>query len=59
MRSGKIISEQLRSYDPDVFLPTPFDAFVLSGHCPKIQWPQHEHSRKATRLAGLGEVLGV
>ncbi|CAL1167361.1 unnamed protein product [Cladocopium goreaui] len=34
------------SYDPDVFLPTPFDAFVLSGHCPKIQWPQHEHSRK-------------
>lgn len=28
-----------RSYDPDAFLPKPFDGFLLSGHCPPIRWP--------------------
>ena len=27
----------LRSYDPDVFLPKPFDAFLLSGTCPEVR----------------------
>ncbi|CAE7597170.1 unnamed protein product [Symbiodinium natans] len=27
-------------YDPDVFLPTPFDAFLLSGDCAEVQWPE-------------------
>ncbi|CAE7478448.1 unnamed protein product, partial [Symbiodinium sp. CCMP2456] len=28
------------SYDPDVLLPTPFDAFLLSGHCEEVEWPE-------------------
>ncbi|CAJ1441844.1 unnamed protein product [Effrenium voratum] len=27
-------------YDPDVFLPKHFDAFLLSGVCPPLQWPE-------------------
>ena len=30
---SRLLELEPRLYDPDVFLPTPFDAFLLSGDC--------------------------
>ena len=43
------------AYDPDAFLPRPYDGFLLSGHCPQVRWPlEDEKEVRACYLVGCG-----